>query len=252
MGTTKRSRDFPATVIDMLEQEWESLVASQEVLEAFERWGRDDEFLGQFPTIASLFAWAACRSRPAAQREEVLAALACRAGTDAVAAQMLLQLLLPGCKALVASFSWLGDSPGERAADVVGDVWARIRALPSSPRPTWVALPVLSAAREQLRRRARHVALEAPCAVDEHSSASELMAAEPESSAAEELADLLGEALSEGVLSDDQARLIWSYRVQRTPPAEAARRGGGTAGAVERRRLRAEHRLRNAYGVSAA
>lgn len=192
----------------------------------------------------------AWRARPALEREEVLAALACRAGTDGVAAQMLLQLLLPGYKALVASFAWLGDSPGERAADVVGDVWARIRALPSSPRPKWVAMPVLSAARDQLRRRARQTAHEAPCDTAEHASASQLLAMEPEPSAAEELAELLSEACDGGVLNDDQAALIWSYRVQRLSPAEVARRGGGSPGAVERRRLRAERRLRQACRVA--
>ncbi len=54
------------------------------------------------------------------------------------------------------------------------------------------------------------------------------------------------------MLSTEQVELIWSYRVGRVSPAEAAQRGGGSASAVERRRLRAESRLRQAYGVAAA
>ena len=251
MGATRGAGGVPATVIDMLEREWDAMRHSAGAVEAFRRWGREDPVLGQFATIADLFDYVECRSRPARAREDVLAALACRAGDDAVAARMLLQLLLPGCKALVASFGWLGDSAGERAADVIGDVWARIRSLPSSPRPSWVAMPVLSAARDQLRRRARQAGREASCDVDEHATACQLLAAEPEPSATEELAEVLREATDSGVLSGDQVELIWAYRARRISSAESARRGGGSPAAVERRRLRAELRLRQAYGAVA-
>ena len=251
MGATKRSGDMPDTVIDLLEREWEARRASAALDGALRRWGSEDEILAQFTTIDALVAFVHTRTRPARQREDVLSALACRAGADEVAAQVLLQLLLPGCKALVASFAWLGDSPGERAADVVGDVWARIRALPSSPRPQWVAFPLLSAARSQLHRRARQACRETPGDVVEHLSVSQVLAAEPDPSAAEELAEILREASDGGLLSADQAELIWSYRVQLVSPAESARRSGGTPAAVERRRLRAELRLRQAYAVAA-
>src|SRR5947209_18460140 len=98
MGATKGASDVPATVIDLLEREWEAVRGCRAVVEAFERWGREDPVLGQFPTITALFAHVECRFRPAREREDVLAALACRAADDTVAAQMLLQLLLPGCK----------------------------------------------------------------------------------------------------------------------------------------------------------
>ncbi len=251
MGASRGAGNVPDTVIDLLEREWEAMRGTPAVLEAFGRWGREDPVLGQFPTIAALFGYVACRARPAAEREDVLAALACRAGDDAVAAQMLLQLLLPGCKALVASFGWLGDSAGERAADVIGDVWARIRALPSSPRQRWVAMPVLSAARDQLRRRADRASREAPSNIDEHATASQLLAAEPEPSATDELAEVLREATDSGVLNRDQVELIWAYRARHISPAEAARHTGGSATALERRRLRAELRLRRAYGAVA-
>ncbi len=179
MGATKQATGLPATVIDLLEQEWRAMRATPAVAQALARWGRDDEVLGQFATVDALVAFVECRSRPARQREDVLVALACRAAADELAAQLLLQLLLPGCKALVASFAWLGDSPGERAADVIGDVWARIRALPAAPRPTWVAMPLLSAARDQLHRRARQVAREAPANVAEHLTATQLLVREP-------------------------------------------------------------------------
>lgn len=251
MGATKQAGDKVATVIDQLERDWRAKTTSPAVVAAFERWGSEDEILGQFATLAALVSYVECRARPAAEREAVLAALACRAGDDATAAQLLLVLLLPGCKAMVASFGWLGDSPGELAADVVGDVWARIRALPATPRPQWVALPVLGAAREQLRRRAHQAARETPSELPENASASELLALEAEPSVVEELAEVLKQASDQGVLSVDQVSLIWSYRVLRVPPAEASRRCGTSPGALERRRLRAELRLRQTYGVAA-
>jgi DNA-directed RNA polymerase specialized sigma24 family protein len=243
VGATRRAGDMPDTVIDLLEREWEVLRTSPGLAQALRRWGSEDEVLAQFPTIDALVAFVHARGRPARQREDVLAALACRAGADELAGQVLLQLLLPGCKSLVAAFGWLGDSPGERAADVVGDVWARIRAL-APTRPQWVAFPLLSAARSQLHRRARRATRETPSDVTEHLTASQVLAAEPEPSAAEELAEILREAHDDGVLSAEQAELIWSYRVQRVSPAESARCRGATPAAVERRRLRAELRLR--------
>ncbi|MDQ3640825.1 MAG: hypothetical protein M3450_04970 [Actinomycetota bacterium] len=251
MGATMGGGGLPTTIIDLVEREWRVMRASPAAVEAFERWGKDDPVIAQFPTIAALFAYVECRSRPARQREDVLAALACRASEDVVAATMLLQLLLPGCKALVASFGWLGDSAAERAADVIGDVWARIRAMPVSPRPLWVAMPVLSAARDQLRRRAREVSRVAPSGIDGSPTASQILASEREPSATEELAEVLKEANVSGILSREQAELIWAYRVRHVSPAEAAKQGGISAAAVERRRLRAELLLRRAYGAVA-
>ena len=250
MGASKRAGDMPATVIDLLERDWRADRGSPAVIAAFLRWREEDPALGQFGSIDALVSFVEDRRRPAPEREEILAALACRAGADEAAAKLLLQLLLPGCKALVAAFGWLGDSPGELAADVIGDVWGRIRAWPASPRPKWVALPVLGAARDQLRRRARRAGREAPCDVLEYTAVSEMLAAEPEPTAAEELAEMLAEAQRGGVLTSAQVELIWAYRVRRVSPAEAAERSGSSPAAIERRRLRAEQRLRSAYAAA--
>ena len=145
MGANSRSGDMPATVIDLLEGEWEALRRSVALSEALRRWGNEDEALGQFSSVDELVSFVHARWRPSREREDVLVGLACRSGADELAAHVLLYLLLPGCKALVAAFN-LCDSPGERAANVIGDVWARIRAFPASPRPAWVALALLGAA----------------------------------------------------------------------------------------------------------
>jgi DNA-directed RNA polymerase specialized sigma24 family protein len=242
---------MPDTIIDLLERQWEATCGSPAMVEALRRWGSEDEILGQFPTVAALMSFVACRSRPVRAREDVLCALACRAAADGIAAQLLLQLLMPGCKSLVASFAWLGDSAEELAADVIGDVWSRICAMPASPRPEWVAWPALDPARKQLQRRARQRKRETLGDVTAHLSASQLLAMDRGPSAAEELADMLGDANKGGILTADQARLIWAYRVEGVTPIQEARLGGASPVAVERRRQRAELRLRQSYGVVA-
>jgi DNA-directed RNA polymerase specialized sigma24 family protein len=251
VGSTQRAGDMPDTIIDLLERQWEATSGSPAMVAALRRWGSEDEVLGQFSTVAALFSYVACRARPVREREDVLCALACRAAADGIAAQLLLQLLMPRCKSLVASFAWLGDSAGELAADVIGDVWSRICAMPASPRPEWVAMPALDPARKQLQRRARQRKREALGDVTTHLTASQLLATERGPSAAEELAAMLRDANKDGVLTDDQARLIWSYRVEGVTPVEAAKHGGVSPVALERRRLRAELRLRQSYGVAA-
>ena len=45
MGATKQATGMPATVIDLLEQEWQAMRATPAVVQALARWGRDDEVL---------------------------------------------------------------------------------------------------------------------------------------------------------------------------------------------------------------
>ena len=248
MGANRRSDEMPATVIQLLEREWEELRASAALAEALRRWGSEDDVLGQFASVDDLVAFVHATWRPARERDVVLGALACRAAGDELAARVLLRVLLPGCKALVASFGWLCDSPGERAANVVGDIWARIRAFPVSPRPEWVATQLLGAARTELRRQARRLERERPSEAPERAGVSQLLAAGGGPTACDELAEILRSATDDGLLSPEQLQVIWDYRLVEVP---AVRRLGASHDAIETRRLRAERKLRKAYAVCA-
>ena len=239
---------MPATVIQLLEREWEELRRSAAMARALRRWGSEDGVLGQFASADDLVAFVHATWRPARERDVVLAALACRSAGDELAARVLLYVMLPGCKALVASYGWLCDSPGERAANVVGDVWARIRAFPASPRPEWVATLLLGTARTELRRQARRLERERPSDSPEFTGVSRLLTADKGPTASEELAEILGSATDDGVLSPEQLQIIWDYRLVEVP---AVRRLGVSHDALETRRLRAERKLRNAYAACA-
>ena len=238
---------MPATVIQLLEREWEELRASAALARALRRWGSEDDVLGQFASIDDLVSFVHATWRPARARDVVLGALACRSAGDELAARVLLYVLLPGCKALVASFGWLCDSPGERAANIVGDVWARIRAFPASPRPEWVATLLLGTARTELRRQARRLERERPSDAPQR-SVSQLLAADTGPTASEELAEILRSATDDGVLSPEQLQVIWDYRLVEVP---AVRRLAVSHDALETRRLRAERKLRTAYAACA-
>jgi hypothetical protein len=92
------------------------------------------------------------RQAPPAEADRVLLALVNRAVVgDTLAARVLLQLLLPGTRRLARRWWALGDHE-ERAAAAVTAVWQRICAYPVARRPGRVAANVLMDAARELRR----------------------------------------------------------------------------------------------------
>lgn len=246
-------------LFNVLDHEWNQLGARASTTATLRRWGSEDEILAPFSTIDDLVAYVENRQTPIAEREEVLSSLACLASADELAARTLLQLVLPAIKALLRRFYWSGDA--ERTADVVAAVYGRIRAFESSPRPTWVAKRLFECARRRLRttvdqqrRQARH---------EDHSAvwwdgngldrerplpASEILAAEfaEQCSAAEELGELLEWATTAGHLQPAEAELIRQYRLEHRTSADLCAFRGGAPASLDRRRQRAEGRLKAA------
>ncbi len=245
---SSRTTGHPATVIDMLEREWEVLARLPAGVEALRRWGRGDEAMAPFDSLAYVVSYVHDRSNAAADTRCVLAALAARSAIDELAARTLLQLLLPGCKALVARYAWVSESVDECAATVVGDVYERIRAFPAGERPRWVTTVVLGAARKRLLRRAERSGREV--GLDE-ARASEALAREaPQPSAADELAEILAWASEEGHVSRDEADLIAKTRLEHIPVAQLCKGNGERPEVLRRRRLRAEARLKAALAAA--
>ncbi len=93
------------------------------------------------------------RAAHPADADRVLLALVSRAvADDQLAARVLLQLLLPGTRALARRWWALGE-PDERAAAAVTAVYHRICHYPLERRPGRVAANVLLDAAQELRRR---------------------------------------------------------------------------------------------------
>lgn len=225
-------------VIDALDAEWQRARRSRTYGEALARWAVTESAL-RFPSLDHLVAAVERRDLPPAATDRVLAALARRAPTDPAAARVLLQLLLPGCKRLVAQYRFLAE-PAEVAAVVVAAAYDRIRTYPIERRPARIAANVLGDVRQRLLRslgvRRDAVALDAL-------PESALPPAPPAGDDGDALA-LLTWAVRSGHLDAPSARLIALTRVAGFGVGELARRAGTSGQTLRKRRSRAEARLR--------
>ncbi|MFN2506270.1 MAG: hypothetical protein ABR540_18995 [Acidimicrobiales bacterium] len=246
MGS-RRAPERVCTVIELLDREWAILAQSKEAATALAGWGRGDEVLTRFATMAELVAYVECRSVDVVARDEVLGRVGTRAGSDEMAARTLLQLLLPGAKALVARYAWSAESVDEVAAAVVADVYDRIRALPAAAPRRCLAPAVLSEARKRLQRRAARARHDTSL---EELGAEGAPSYEPERAAAEELDELLRWAVDRGHLNEAEAELICLTRVRDVPVSLLSAHTGECPQTIRQRRLRAERALRDAVAVA--
>ncbi|HEV7760207.1 MAG TPA: hypothetical protein VGO78_14500 [Acidimicrobiales bacterium] len=226
------------SVFDLLEQEWVRLRgdrgAARRLAEVLQR-------AGGARSLAEVEAYV--RRAAPEDADAVLLALVRRAVTgDDLAARVLLQLLLPGTRNLARRWWALGDHE-ERAAAAVTAVYHRIRGYPVERRPGRVAANVLLDAARELRRAVpRLVVLPAadPGGTDHPVGAG---AAAPASHAAVELAQVLREAVDDGVLNRDDAELIARSRIAGHRVADIARHHHLGSRTLWDRRHRAERTL---------
>jgi hypothetical protein len=183
--------------------------------------------------------------------DAVLLALVRRAVEgDDLAARVLLQLLLPGTRNLARRWWALGDHE-ERAAAAVTAVYHRIRAYPIARRPGRVAANVLMDAARELRRAVPRVTVTLtaePVAADSPTPT----AAAPASHAAVELAEVLRDAVDDGVLCRDDAELIARSRIAGHRVADIATHHHLGSRTLWDRRHRAERTLVAAHNTPAA
>ena len=239
------------TAFTLLEADWAPL-ATRPVPD---RW-RQDPALAAHRTLADLIAATERRADPCAS-DLILAALVRRASdspADELAARTLLQMLLPGAKALARRLPWLGDR-GERAAAVTACLYERIRAYPYQRRPARIAANLLADTRQRLLqatstpRAAAGARGGRPLEVSLEGLAEQGVLPEPsppELSPAEELLALLVWAVGGGHLTRTQAQLIGQSRIAGTSCEELGAAAGLGAHSMRRRRQRAEGALRRA------
>jgi hypothetical protein len=170
--------------------------------------------------------------------DRVLLGLVARAVEgDGLAARVLLQLLLPGTRSLARRWWAIGDHE-ERSAAAVTAVYHRIRCYPLVRRPGRVAANILMDAARELRRSVPKVpvVLSADPAV-----AYRVTADSPP--AAVELAEVLVDAVDDGILERADAELIARSRIagDRVADIAAHRRLGSRT--LWDRRHRAERTL---------
>jgi hypothetical protein len=222
-----------STVFDLLDAEWRRLGASRA---AARRLPDVCDLAGGARTLAGVEAYVRAGGPEAADR--VLVALAARAvhhPDDPLPARVLLQLLLPGARNLARRWWALGDAD-ERAAAAVAAVYHRIRTYPIERRPGRVAANVLLDAARELRRAVPKVPtmpLAEPRVAERLDTAN----------AAVELAEVLRDAVADGVIDAADAQLIARSRIAGHRVADIATTHRLGTRALWDRRQRAEHKL---------
>ena len=226
------------SVLDLLDREWGRLAAD---VDAARRLADVCAVAGGAASLGEVEAYV--RAAGAASADRVLVGLVARAVEgDTLAARVLLQLLLPGVRRLARTWWALGDGD-ERASAAVAAVYDRIRRYPIARRPARIAANVLMDAASDLRRAARATTPGEPMPIDG------LAAEDP--NPAIELADVLADAVRDGLVTAEDAELIAASRIAGTPLATIAARRGAKLRTLQWRRKRAEKLLVGA-GVGTA
>lgn len=225
-------------VFDLLDDEWRRLSADRG---ARRRLREVCDVAGGAATLADLERYV--RSADPASADTVLLALVRRAvADDALAARVLLQLLLPGTRALARRWWALGDAD-ERAAAAVTAVYHRIRHYPIERRPGRVAANVLLDAAHELRRAVPKV-LATPSADPVAQAAAAVRGAVashgPIAHPAVELTEVLADAVAAGIVDRDDAELIARSRIGGHRVADIAHHRGLRPRTLWDRRQRAE------------
>jgi len=225
------------TVFTRLDQEWEALSRTPSI--------RTD--LAEACAIAGVRSpsdlIAAVRRLAAPEADAVLACLAAAAHEGSkVAARALLQLLLPGTCRLAARWWALGTSE-ERAAAAVAAVYERIRHYPFDRRPSKIAANVLLDANQDLARSARKLSEDRQRTAPTEPDRLVGRRAEEVVSAADELRDVIDDAVAAGQVPANWAALIIATHIEGDDLPSIARRTGTPVRTLQWRRRAAEAAL---------
>lgn len=225
-------------LLDQLDDEWTALCQSASARRALSTWAVDPA-LGAFPDLPAVVETIQRRGHPA-ESDRILLALLRRASSEELAARTVLQALMPGLKALMATYQQSG-TPDDVATAVIEAAFERIRNYPCDRRPGRVAANVLNDTRQVLwrdgcRERRLRVVTE-PLTDRMH----ERLTYRPDAgSATDELVDLVCHAVREARLPLQGARLILLTRVLDVTVEELADETGGKPQTIRKRRRKAE------------
>ena len=229
--------------LDRLHDEWLHLARSPRAVRALAGWASDPA-LRDFTNLEEVVAEIQRRGQPA-ESDRILLALLRRAA-DNLAAQTVLQALMPGLKSLMSAYRLNGE-PEEVATAVIEAAFERIRRYPCDRRPARVAANLLHDTRQVLWRdgcRERRLRLATEPLTERAVSA--VASAPQDRSSTDELVDLIAEAVRLGSLRPSGARLILLTRVLDVPIDELAEETGTKALTLRKRRQRAQADLAGA------
>ena len=224
-------------LFQQLDEEWTHLVRSRHTRRCLAEWSKSSPQLRGLDDLDALVEHANRRGRDH-ESDQVLIALARRAGVDDLAARTLLQALMPGMRWLARRYHTLASAAGEDPVSlVVALTYERIRVYPFDRRPRRIAANVLLDTRQRLQRT---VGRTGPMIVP-----LETLTIEPALAGGpiEEAGALLDEAVAQRVIVPRDANLIALTRLYDHPVAELAAHLGCQAQTLRQRRRRAEARL---------
>lgn len=234
------------TLFEQLAVEWSELGASAPAAAAVAGWGRHDPALTGFQDLLEVVRFAhRCGTGP--RGDAVLRCLAARAPSDPLAARTLLHVVFYGLKRITSDLCTAASSPEEAASVVIVEAYQRIRTYPVERRPRGIAANILLDTRQRVSRSLcrRRVPEMLTADIAHHADAT----AGP--SAADELLDLIDEAVRGGKLRVDDARLIVLSRIADMSTADLAAVRACTPQSLRRHRQRAEAALAVAVGCVA-
>lgn len=228
--------------LDLLDDEWQLLVASTDAARALTCWEGDPALQG-FADLDSVIAEIQRRGRPA-ESDRILLGLLRRVPDDAVAARTVLQAIMPGLKSLMSAYQ-LTAEPEEVSTAVIEAAFERIGSYPCDRRPARVAANLLNDTRQLLWRAARKESILRLASEPLTEATLQRMAEQPvEVSATDELLDLVSEAVRLRHLQSDGARIILLTRVLDVSITDLATDTGTKSKTIRKRRDRAEAALR--------
>ena len=232
-----------------LDAEWRRFAQSPRARRALMRWKTTHPSFGQLADFDELLA---TREREPEAAREMLAALASMAPCDELAAQVLLQALVPG---LIRLSLTVGHGDWASLDEMISLAWERIRTYPAS-RHGSVAANVLRDVAKSYRRhreiempRKGHQIGRKPDVVDGESddAVAERVVTVPsaeETVLARMIVDDVFAAQRNGVISEPALRLIVETRLLGAAVTEIASREGRSWNTVASWRFRAERRVR--------
>jgi hypothetical protein len=227
------------SLFDRFDREWETLGADRRMAV---RLPEVLQLAGSAATLEALRRWVV--AAPAHDSDRVLLALVSRSveGHE-LAARVILQLLLPGVRRLARKW-WALGGQREREAAAVAAVYDRIRCYPLARRPGKVAANILLDAGGLLRRQVLDTRLLVP--IDDLHDSPAPVPRHP----ALELADVLRDAVADGVISADEAHIIAASRIAGRRLADMAEERGASLRTLQKHRQAAEAAL-HAIGEAA-
>jgi hypothetical protein len=233
----RRAEKLQGDLIGRLEAEWPALAAGA-FAARLPSWAAEEPALAGFATPQQLLRHIRASRGDTRAEDAIMIALVRQAGSDPLAARMVLHALLPGLKTLARRILLGADQREELWSSLLAHCWERIRCYPLERRPRRIAANILFEAlkkttrefRRELRDRDRFgnelpSEQEAPTPVDR------------------DIERLIGRAVAAAAISEEEAQLILRSRVDRADLRQLAAKEGVAYNTLVVRRLRAERRL---------